>query len=78
MCCSVDGKVSGIGVLKMDIHQALSNIRTVENRASHVNMKGGRGHIRTLKDGRKVYIRSSIVNKGGAKIVYRIENVERR
>ena len=31
-----------------------------------------RGHVRTLKDGRKVYVRPSIVNKGGEKVVYRI------
>jgi hypothetical protein len=31
-----------------------------------------RGHMRTLRDGRKVYVRPSIINKGGEKVVYRV------
>ena len=46
---------------------------SVENRASPCEHER-RGHIRTLKDGRKVFIQPSIVNKGGEKIVYRIND----
>jgi hypothetical protein len=45
---------------------------SVENRSSPCEHER-RGHIRTLKDGRKVFVRPSIVNKGGEKVVYRID-----
>ena len=44
---------------------------SVDNRTSPCEHER-RGHIRTLKDGRKVLVRASIVNKGGEKVVYRI------
>ena len=31
-----------------------------------------REHMRTLKNGRRVYVRPSIINKGGEKIIYRV------
>lgn len=48
----------------------------VENRASPCEHER-RGHMRSLKDGRTVYVRPSIVNKGGERVVYRVkENSE--
>ena len=43
----------------------------VENRSSPCE-HNRRGHMRTLKNGRKVYVRPSIVNKGGEKVVYKV------
>lgn len=43
----------------------------IENRMSPCEHER-RGHMRTLKDGRKIYVRPSIVNKGGEKVVYRV------
>ena len=43
----------------------------VENRISPCEHER-RGHIRTLSDGRKINVRPSIVNKGGEKIVYKV------
>jgi len=53
------------------VRQMQSRGWSVENRASPCEHER-RGHIRTLKDGRKVFVRPSIVNKGGEKVVYRI------
>jgi hypothetical protein len=53
------------------VEQARASGFRVENRASPCEHER-RGHMRTLKDGRKVYVRPSIVNKGGEKIVYRV------
>ena len=52
--------------------QIQSKGRSVDNRASPCEHER-RGHIRTLRDGRKINVRPSIVNKGGEKVVYRIE-----
>jgi len=43
----------------------------IDNRASPCEHER-RGHMRTLKDGRVIYVRPSIVNKGGEKVVYRV------
>jgi hypothetical protein len=43
----------------------------VEDRASPCEHER-RGHIRTLRDGRKVFVSPSIVNKGGEKVVYKV------
>jgi len=51
--------------------QARARGYLIDNRSSpceHVR----RGHMRTLKDGRKVYVRSSIINKGGEKVIYKV------
>ena len=49
-------------------HSRASGFR-VENRSSPCEHER-RGHMRTLKDGRVVYVRPSIVNKGGERVVY--------
>ena len=43
----------------------------VENRSSPCEHER-RGHMRTLKDGRMVYVRPSVINKGGEKVVYKV------
>jgi len=54
------------------VKQMRSRGWSVENRSSPCEHER-RGHMRTLKDGRMVFVRPSIVNKGGEKIVYLIE-----
>ena len=46
--------------------------RPVENRVSPCE-HARRGHMRKLKDGRVISVRPSIVNKGGEKIIYKID-----
>ena len=53
------------------IRQTRASGYHVEDRASPCEHER-RGHIRTLKDGRKIYVRPSIINKGGEKVVYKI------
>ena len=43
----------------------------IENRSSPCE-HNRRGHTRTLRDGRKVLVRPSIVNKGGEKVIYKV------